>query len=93
MSGAYLVSKVVDRFGLFLLAFDIASPTVEAFWILVSIINSTYTSVWDIKMDWGLLNMDSQHYLLRDDLVFYKWVRQFGDAYLIMQVNLFPLSL
>ncbi|KAI8340182.1 SPX domain-containing protein [Chlamydoabsidia padenii] len=29
------------------------SPTIEAFWIIVSIINSTYTSIWDIKMDWG----------------------------------------
>ncbi|CAO3597875.1 unnamed protein product [Absidia cylindrospora] len=49
------------------------SPTIEAFWILVSIINSTYTSIWDIKMDWGLMNTKSSHFLLRDNLVFYKW--------------------
>ncbi|ORZ23657.1 EXS family-domain-containing protein [Absidia repens] len=49
------------------------SPAVEAFWVLVSIINSSYTSIWDIKMDWGLLDVNSNHFLLRDDLVFDKW--------------------
>ncbi|KAI8341090.1 EXS family-domain-containing protein, partial [Chlamydoabsidia padenii] len=49
------------------------SPGVEVIWILVSIVNSSYTSIWDIKMDWGLLDVDSTNFLLRDDLVFYKW--------------------
>lgn len=25
-------------------------------------------------MDWGLLDVNSSNFLLRDDLVFYKWV-------------------
>ncbi|CAO3633741.1 unnamed protein product [Cunninghamella blakesleeana] len=49
------------------------SPAVEVIWILASIINSSYTSIWDIKMDWGLLDVDSYNFLLRDELVFYKW--------------------
>ncbi|KAI8096164.1 EXS family-domain-containing protein, partial [Halteromyces radiatus] len=49
------------------------SPGIEITWVLLSIINSTYTSIWDIKMDWGLLDVKSSHFLLRDDLVFYKW--------------------
>ncbi|CAO3628232.1 unnamed protein product [Cunninghamella echinulata] len=50
-----------------------SSPGIEVMWILASIINSCYTSIWDIKMDWGLLDVSSYHYLLRDELVFYKW--------------------
>ncbi|KAI9300904.1 EXS family-domain-containing protein [Cunninghamella echinulata] len=50
-----------------------SSPSVEVMWILASIINSCYTSIWDIKMDWGLLDVSSYHFLLRDELVFYKW--------------------
>ncbi|KAI7856959.1 EXS family-domain-containing protein [Circinella umbellata] len=50
------------------------SPGTDMLWILASMINSSYTSIWDIKMDWGLLQPASRHFLLRDDLVFYKWV-------------------
>ena len=53
----------------------IASPGTDMLWILASMINSSYTSIWDIKMDWGLLQTSSRHFLLRDDLVFYKWVK------------------
>ncbi|KAL0090837.1 EXS family-domain-containing protein [Phycomyces blakesleeanus] len=42
-------------------------------WIVACSINSAYTSIWDIKMDWGLLRPNSRHYLLRNELVFYKW--------------------
>ena len=38
--------------------------------ILTCIINSTYTTTWDIKMDWGLGQPNSQHLFLRDELVF-----------------------
>ncbi|KAI8063307.1 EXS family-domain-containing protein, partial [Gongronella butleri] len=50
-----------------------SSPAVEAIWMLMSLVNSSYTSIWDIKMDWGLLDMSSYNFLLRDELVFYKW--------------------
>jgi hypothetical protein len=45
----------------------------ELIWILFCVINSSYTSAWDIKMDWGLLQPNSKHFLLRDELVFYRW--------------------
>ncbi|ORX55014.1 EXS-domain-containing protein [Hesseltinella vesiculosa] len=50
-----------------------SGPTIEVVWILMSIINSSYTSIWDVKIDWGLLDLSSSNFLLRDDLVFYKW--------------------
>ncbi|CAO3698897.1 unnamed protein product [Rhizopus stolonifer] len=46
---------------------------IEIFWITCSTISSIYTSVWDIKMDWGLLQPKSKNFLLRDDVVFYRW--------------------
>ncbi|RCH84235.1 hypothetical protein CU098_001628, partial [Rhizopus stolonifer] len=49
------------------------NESMEVIWILFSVINSTYTSIWDIKMDWGLLQPNSKHFLLRNDLVFYRW--------------------
>ncbi|KAI9275614.1 EXS family-domain-containing protein [Phascolomyces articulosus] len=52
----------------------LASTSTDIIWILTSMINSSYTSIWDIKMDWGLLQTPSRNFLLRDDLVFYKWV-------------------
>jgi hypothetical protein len=51
----------------------LANASMELIWILFSLINSSYTSAWDLKMDWGLLQPKSKHLLLRDDLVFYRW--------------------
>ncbi|CDS05005.1 hypothetical protein LRAMOSA07535 [Lichtheimia ramosa] len=48
------------------------NSAITILWILASLINSCYTSVWDIKMDWGLLQPSSQNLLLRDELVFHK---------------------
>ncbi|KAI9485832.1 MAG: EXS family-domain-containing protein, partial [Benjaminiella poitrasii] len=44
------------------------------FWMTICLFNSAYTSFWDIKMDWGLMKSDSKYTLLRDELVFYRWV-------------------
>ncbi|KAI8356166.1 EXS family-domain-containing protein, partial [Blakeslea trispora] len=52
-------------------------------WLLFCVVNSTYTSIWDIKMDWGLLQHGSQHVLLRDDIVFYRWT-----YYVAMPINI-----
>ncbi|KAI9486316.1 MAG: EXS family-domain-containing protein [Benjaminiella poitrasii] len=49
------------------------NASMEIIWIVFCIINSSYTSVWDIKMDWGLLQPHSKHLLLRNELVFYRW--------------------
>lgn len=45
-------------------------------WVFTSLISSCYTSTWDIKMDWGLLRPNTENFLLRDELVFYKWVKK-----------------
>lgn len=66
-----MYSQLIQPLVYFLL---LASPVAEVAWILISIVNSSYTSIWDIKMDWGLLDVNSSNFLLRDDLVFYKWV-------------------
>ncbi|KAH3663783.1 hypothetical protein OGAPHI_005186 [Ogataea philodendri] len=46
----------------------------RALLITFATINSIYSSIWDILMDWSLLQFDSQNYLLRDHLIFKrKW--------------------
>ncbi|KAI7849081.1 EXS family-domain-containing protein, partial [Circinella umbellata] len=50
--------------------YSLASKTMDIIMILTCIINSTYTTTWDIKMDWGLGQPNSQHLFLRDELVF-----------------------
>ncbi|KAI7891172.1 EXS family-domain-containing protein, partial [Mucor mucedo] len=49
------------------------SNAMTVFWVLTCVFNSCYTSTWDIKMDWGLLRPNAENYLLRDELVFYRW--------------------
>eukprot|EP01080_Neovahlkampfia_damariscottae_P010456 gene10456-2978_t len=51
-------------------------------WILTSIISTLFRIYWDFKFDWGLLNINSKHYLLRDYLSFPKYY-----YYLIMISN------
>lgn len=33
-------------------------------------LNSVYSSIWDIVMDWSLFQFDSKHFLLRDEITF-----------------------
>ncbi|KAG0683389.1 hypothetical protein C6P40_004074 [Pichia californica] len=48
---------------------------ITAFFITVSIINSSYSSFWDICMDWSLMQPSSDNFLLRDVLIYkYKWI-------------------
>jgi hypothetical protein len=54
----------------------LASTGMTIFWIFSSLLSSCYTSTWDIKMDWGLLRPNTENFLLRDELVFYKWVKK-----------------
>ncbi|GBB90282.1 hypothetical protein RclHR1_01720003 [Rhizophagus clarus] len=42
----------------------------KSFWIGGQTISSTYSFLWDVLMDWSLLQLDSQNYLLRDELNF-----------------------
>lgn len=43
---------------------------ITAFFITVSIINSSYSAVWDVCMDWSLMQPSSDNYLLRDVLIY-----------------------
>ncbi|KAI8061568.1 EXS family-domain-containing protein, partial [Gongronella butleri] len=52
--------------------------------IFMSIISSVYTATWDVKMDWGLVQPQSQYLFLRDELVFHRWV-----YYLAVPINTF----
>jgi len=42
----------------------------KSFWICGQTFSSTYSFLWDVLMDWSLLQLDSQNYLLRDELNF-----------------------
>jgi hypothetical protein len=40
-------------------------------WILMSLVSSTYKSIWDIKMDWGFLNKNyGENKYLREQIVY-----------------------
>ncbi|KAI8373198.1 EXS family-domain-containing protein, partial [Radiomyces spectabilis] len=52
--------------------------------LCTSLLNSTYTSAWDLKMDWGLLQPHAASFLLRDELVFHRWV-----YYVAIPINVF----
>lgn len=43
---------------------------IQAAWIAFAIISSIYSFVWDLKMDWGLLEKNKIHPYLREKLVF-----------------------
>nr|XP_058964311.1 solute carrier family 53 member 1-like [Pocillopora verrucosa] len=53
------------------------------FWIFSAFISSCYTYVWDVRMDWGL--MDSSHGYLRAKLLF----KRLGFYYFALVSNLF----
>ncbi|PKC74323.1 EXS-domain-containing protein [Rhizophagus irregularis] len=42
----------------------------KSLWISGQSISSIYSYSWDVLMDWSLLQLDSQNYLLRDELNF-----------------------
>ena len=44
-------------------------------WLSASVVSSLYAFVWDIRMDWGLLEAGSDNFLLREEIVYDKPVR------------------
>ncbi|CDO96586.1 unnamed protein product [Kluyveromyces dobzhanskii CBS 2104] len=44
------------------------NPTFRTLLIVSGCVNSTLTSIWDLSLDWSLLQTKSKNYLLRDDL-------------------------
>ena len=55
------------------------------FWIFSAFISTCYTYVWDVRMDWGL--MDPSHGFLRAKLLFKHLVSRGADQ---MKWNFFP---
>lgn len=39
-------------------------------WIISAIVSSFYAYGWDIWMDWGLMAMEGENKLLRDEIVY-----------------------
>lgn len=54
------------------------------FWIFSALVSTCYTYVWDVRMDWGL--MDPNHGFLRAKLLFKHLVS--GCLLLIFQLSL-----
>ncbi|KAI9323088.1 EXS family-domain-containing protein, partial [Dichotomocladium elegans] len=66
----------------------LANTATNIIWALSLVINASYTSTWDIKMDWGLLQPSSKHPFLRDDLVFPPGVSDFYYISVIVDIVL-----
>lgn len=47
-------------------------------WIISAIVSSFYAYGWDIYMDWGLMSMDGENKLLRDEVVYSSTVSGFA---------------
>lgn len=67
----------------FAFEYKLGADEIQAAWLLFAIISSFYSFVWDLKMDWDLLQKNNHHPFLREKLVL-------GSAnvyYLIMAGN------
>lgn len=51
-------------------AADSSHKLITSIFIFVSLINSIYSSFWDVCMDWSLMQASSDNYLLRDVLIY-----------------------
>ncbi|CAI2166780.1 11696_t:CDS:10 [Funneliformis geosporum] len=69
-AGKYLLSMAT----LWLFFFE----TFASFSIGCQIVSSTYSLLWDLLMDWSLLQLDSKNYLLRDNISFKSYVYYFA---------------
>jgi hypothetical protein len=54
------------------------STAAFALWVLSSFVTSIYAGVWDIYMDWGLLEKGSPNPLLRAQLIYPPWMYYFA---------------
>ncbi|XP_065560578.1 solute carrier family 53 member 1-like [Artemia franciscana] len=46
------------------------SQVFNALWIVFLCLSSIYGLIWDLKMDWGLLNLKAENIFLREDLLY-----------------------
>ncbi|GAA99323.1 hypothetical protein E5Q_06018 [Mixia osmundae IAM 14324] len=64
LNSAYFASYFVYR----VYANERRTSAAFILWVIISIINSAYSSYWDIAVDWSLLKRHSKHWLLRPEL-------------------------
>ncbi|CAG8535116.1 11990_t:CDS:10 [Gigaspora rosea] len=62
------ISTIISTVLFWFLLNDVNNMFIKGCWIASQIISSTYTFIWDVKMDWSLLEIHSSNYLLRDEL-------------------------
>jgi len=53
-------------------------------WIIASIVSSCYAYAWDIKMDWGLLEMKGENKCLREETVYSSNVSHTSECVLLL---------
>jgi len=66
-AGKYLSSVLIGVLNLVQLLFKIMSIKM---YVTLYIVTTLYSYIWDISVDWGLLQLKSKHHLLRDELKF-----------------------
>ncbi|KAK0522883.1 Xenotropic and polytropic retrovirus receptor 1 [Tilletia horrida] len=67
------LGSILNQFFYFNYRYHGSSRTVDlVIWCVFGCIYSTYTSTWDLKIDWSLLNPRARWPFLRDDL-YYEW--------------------
>ena len=54
----------------FAFEYKLGADKIQAAWLLFAVISSFYTFIWDLKMDWDLLQKNKINPLLREKLVF-----------------------
>jgi hypothetical protein len=59
------------------------NQNIFAAWLVFAISSSIYSYVWDLKIDWALLEKNSTHCLLREDLIY-----DYRSYYVMMISNL-----
>lgn len=65
----YLLSMTVMALATAMKSFDAETNIfLGRFWVFFGIIATIYSFYWDVVMDWGLGNLKSANFLLRDDL-------------------------
>jgi hypothetical protein len=66
-AGKYLSSIIVVTFSY---AYKSLGGELVVLWVIAAVISSSYSYLWDLTKDWGLLNADSKHKFLRPKLIY-----------------------
>jgi hypothetical protein len=86
MTLSYLDAKIVST-----QSSNLNFDSFRYLWIVTSILATWYRIYWDLRLDWGLLNIHSMNYLLRDELSFPPIMVRFlllKKYYMVMVLNI-----